>query len=104
MEEFLGVRLEAQHRQRRTARFGLFSGFGDEGAMAAMHAVEIADRHHAAAQFIRHILEMAKNPHAGVPKIRKSLISNSGRIPESGDTSNLLILVSSRFRWSLRAQ
>ena len=57
------MRLESQHRQRRAARLGLALGFGDQGAVAAMHAVEIADRHHRAAQARRHVLEMAEDAH-----------------------------------------
>jgi hypothetical protein len=32
-----------------------------------MHAVEIADRHHGAAQVAGHVLEMTEYPHASAP-------------------------------------
>ena len=49
-EKFLRMRLEASTASGAPARFGLACGLGDQGAMAAMHAIEIADRHHRAFQ------------------------------------------------------
>jgi hypothetical protein len=44
------VRLEGQHQRRHAAPFGLLPRRGEEGVMAAMHAVKIADRQNGASE------------------------------------------------------
>ena len=52
-EDGARMRLEGQHQGRHAAAPGLLASALEHGLMAAMDAVEIADRHHAAAQLGR---------------------------------------------------
>ena len=47
-EEAARMRLEGERHQRRAQRRGKLGGLCQQGLVAAMHAVEIAERHHAA--------------------------------------------------------
>ena len=58
------MRLKRQHRQETVAGFRFLPRRRDQGLVAAMHAVEIADGDDGAFQRLRHILEMAEYPHS----------------------------------------
>ncbi len=52
-EDGTGMRFEGQHQCRYAARLGQFQRTVQNGAVAAMHTIEIADRDDAAAQAFR---------------------------------------------------
>ena len=66
-EILLRMGLETQHRQGRISRARLRFCLRDQGAMAAMHAIEIADGHNRATAGGGHLVKMAKDAHASAP-------------------------------------
>ena len=62
-EEFSGMRFKGQNRQPAPALLREAAGFADQGLVAAMHAVEIADGDDGALINRRHVVEMAEDAH-----------------------------------------
>ena len=62
-EELARMRLEGEHRQAGAELAGAARRGADHRLMAAMHAVEIAERHHRAARLDRYLGVMSKQPH-----------------------------------------
>ncbi len=65
LEELARVRFE-NHGAGGASRFaGLGDGQTDQRLMAAMHAIEIADRHHRTPRKRRHVAEAVNDLHGG---------------------------------------
>src|SRR6185312_17510284 len=63
-EEFLRMRLECQNAHRRAAGMGMRQAARDQRLMAAMDAVEIADRHNRAFAIGGHVIVVAEDAHS----------------------------------------
>jgi hypothetical protein len=67
------MRLECEHAQRRAIFVRHRFRLRDQRLMAAMHAVEIANRDDSAFRAVRHVIMMAEDPHCALFKLSGAL-------------------------------
>ena len=82
-KEFARVRLEGERGSGSAERLGARQRRRDHGAVAAVHAVEIADRHHGAAQ---RVVAGGVVAHHGKRSGRRRVVGHGGpRLSDEGE-------------------